>query len=37
MSDELTIAVIVYILIVVIAIFLISKNEKLKDEIRKYF
>jgi hypothetical protein len=37
MSDELTIGLIIYVLLIAIAIYFINKNQKLKDEIRKLF
>lgn len=37
MSDELTIFLIAYILVITIAIYFISKNENLKEKIMKWF
>lgn len=37
MSNELTIFLIAYILVIAIAIHFISKNEKLKEKIMKWF
>lgn len=38
MSDELTIGLIIYVLLIAIAIYFINKNQKkTKDEIRKLF
>ena len=37
MSDELTIFLIAYILVIAIAINYISKNEKLKEKILEWF